>query len=258
MASTPTDMPDADSSSASTATLAPPAPPGDRPPTRIATGGPASPKRRRWVAWTVGILIAVVVIGALTGVVVWALSRSRSGGQSDFSAYRGAYESAMRKAGVSAPFPAAPVDITSVTSTGTHPFEATFTAEEITALVNVFTFSASVKGTSIAVGRPRIELKATDAVRLSGSVKLDGSSYSGSVEGPVRFESDRITSPGATKATAEGISVGGDRARQATAGLIDYLNLYVGASPGLTIASAEVTPEGFKVTGTAPDSLTLP
>jgi hypothetical protein len=74
----------------------------------------------------------------------------------------------------------------------------------------------------------------------------------------VNFSAGHITSPGATKATAEGFSVGGDRAKQASAALVEYLNLYLGAAPGLTIMKAEVTPDGFKVTGTAPDTLTLP
>jgi hypothetical protein len=203
--------------------------------------------------------LTVIVLGSLAGVVVWALGRNRArSAGTDFSTYQSAYESAMKKAGVSAPFPQAPVDITAVTSTGVHPFEATFTAEEITALVNVFAFTADVQGTSISVADPLIELAGGNAVRLSGAVTLDGSTYRGSVEGPVGFSAGHITSPGATKATAEGLSVGGDKAKQASAGLIEYLNLYLGAAPGLIVMTAEVTPEGFKVKGTAPDTLTMP
>lgn len=240
---------------ASTATLAPPSPPDERPPTGLSTADTPAPKRR-WVAWTVGILSAVIVVGSLVGVVVWALNRG-SGGV-DFSSYQGAYASAMKKAGVTAAFPTAPVDITTVKSAGEHPFEASFTAQEITALVNALTFSANIQGTDIAVSDPLIELAGTNAARLSGSITLNGSSYSAAVEGPVGFSAGQITSSGATKATAEGFSVGADRAKQATTGLLEYLNLYLGAAPGLTVTTAEVTPEGFKVRGTAPDTLSLP
>ena len=56
-----------------TAVAEPPTPPG-APPATSAGASPA-PKRRRWIAWTVGIVSVVIVVGALVGVVVWATGR---------------------------------------------------------------------------------------------------------------------------------------------------------------------------------------
>ena len=241
-------------SSTATAVAEPPNPPGAPPAT--ASGATPPPRRRHWLGWVIGIVITLVVIGALVGVVVWATNRG--GKAQPFSVYRTPFESAMAKAGTTATFPEAPVELTEVTATGSHPFSATFTAEEVTALVNVFRWTTDIQGTSVAVSGVTVGFPADDTGSLGARVKVNGSSYGGTLEGPVAYESGEITSPGATKVVAEGFPVTGDRAKQATDMLLLYLNAYLKAAPGLTVETAVVTSEGAEVTGTAPDSLSLP
>jgi hypothetical protein len=245
----------AESPGTATAVAEPPGPPGAPPATATSSPSPA-PRKKRWLGWVIGILSAVIVIGALTGVVVWALGRgSRS---QDFSAYRTGFDSAMTKAGTKATFPGAPVELSSVSATGSHPFDATFTAEEITALVNTFPWTTEIQATSVAVSGVTVGFPSAGTASLDAAVKVNGSSYSGSLEGPVAYRMGSITSPGATKVTAEGFTVSGDRAAQATDMLLVYLNAYLAAAPGLKVQKAAVTADGVSVSGTAPDSLTLP
>jgi hypothetical protein len=244
----------ADTPGTATAVADPPKPPGAPPATGTASS--PAPKRKRWVGWTIGVLSAVIVIGALVGVVVWALGRGAK--TQDFSAYQTGFDSAMKKAGTKATFPSAPVELAGVSASGGHPFEATFTADEITSLVNVFKWTTEIQATSVAVSGVTVGFPSAGNASLDAVVKVNGSSYSGTLEGPVEYQSGAITSSGATKVVAEGFTVGGDRAKQATDMLLVYLNAYLKAAPGLTVNKALVTADGVSVSGTAPDSLTLP
>ena len=198
----------------------------------------------------------MICIGALVGVVVWALNRG--GSSVDFSVYQPGFDSAMAKAGTKATFPGAPVELDQVQPTGGHPFSATFTAEEITALVNVFRWTTEIQSTSVAVSGVGVTFPAAGTARLKASAKVQGNTYSGSLEGPAEFENGSITSSGATKVLAEGFPISGDRAKQATDMLLLYLNAYLDAAPGLTVYSATITADGVEVSGEAPDSITLP
>jgi hypothetical protein len=249
------DSPHAETTAGATAVAEPPSPP-DAPPTTATSASPA-PKRRRWLGWTIGIVSAVIVIGALAGVVVWA-TRGRAAAPSDFSAYRAGFESAMAKTGTKAVFPAAPVELSGVSATGSHPFQTTFTADEITALVNVFPWTTDIQGTSVAVSGVSVGFPSAGTGSLKARVKVNGSSYSGSLVGPLEYRAGTITSTGATKVVAEGFTVTGDRATQATDMLLVYLNAYLKAAPGLSVDKAVITGDGVVVSGTAPDSLTLP
>jgi hypothetical protein len=244
----------AETTATATALAEPPKPPGTPPVTGAASS--PSPKRKQWVGWVVGIVAAVIVIGALVGVVVWALGRGAH--PADFSAYKPGFDSAMVKAGTSATFPGAPVELSGVSATGSHPFDATFTAEEVTALVNVFPWTTDIQGTSVAVSGVTVGFPSAGTANLDAVVKVNGSSYSGTLEGPVEYQSGAIASTGATKVVAEGFTVSGDRASQATNMLLVYLNAYLKAAPGLKVDKAAVTADGVTVSGTAPDSLTLP
>lgn len=237
-----------------TAVAEPPRPPG-APPT-AATGASPAPKRKRWLAWVVGVVITLLVVGALAGVVVWALGRNKTAPV--FSAYRADFDSAMAKTKTQATFPNAPVELTRVSASGSHPFEATFTAQEVTALVNVFQSTSDIQGSSVAVSGVSIGFPSAGTANLRARVKVDGSSYSGSLQAPVEYQSGLITSTGATKVLAEGIPVGGDRAKQATELLLVYLNAYLDAAPGLQVETAAVTADGARVSGTAPDSISTP
>ena len=241
-------------STIATAVADPPEPPAE-PPAKATGSGPA-PKRRGCLPWVIGVLAAALVIGALTGVVIWALGRGAK--PIAFSSYGAGFDSAMAKAGTTAAFPNAPVELALVSAGGSHPFSATFSAEEITALVNVFRWTTDLQGTQVAVSGVTIGFPSAGNARIRAQARVNGSSYSGELEGPVEYRGGMITSPGAKSVTAEGISIGGDRAKQATDMLIVYLNAYLQAAPGLRVDSAEITTDGVRVSGTAPDSLSLP
>lgn len=237
-----------------TATLEPPAPPTAPPGTATATG-PNPRRRRRWIAWLVAVLVVVALVAATAGVVA-LVSRNRAGSNPTASA--DAFDSAMNKAGVKATIATKPVELTSVKAAGSHPFEADFTAEEISALIDAFTYSTDVNGQKLSVSGATVEVPGDGSVTLSGSVSLGDSSYSGSITGPVSFENGQITSTGATSVSAEGFQLGGAQADQATTALLTYVNDYLAAAPGLTVTEARLAGTNIHVKGTAPDTITAP
>lgn len=235
-----------------TATLEPPAPPGTPPRTATATGGPGPKRRRRWLPWLVAVLVVAAIAAAVVGVL--ALANRGHSAQSP-AASASAFDSAMKKAGVTANLATKPVELTSVEASGSHPFEADFTAEELTALVNAFHYSTTVDGQQLSVSSATIRIPGDGTMSLAGTIDLNGNSYSGSIAGPVSFENGQITSSGATDVQAEGIPVGGAQAQQATALLLGYVNEYLAAAPGLKVESAALTGAAVHVKGTAPDSI---
>ncbi len=113
--------------------------------------------------------------------------RSSGGsGVVDTAATRAAYDSAMQKAGVDAQrTPAQPVELTSVVPTGSHPFSATFSADELAALLTTFVYEYDVAGTRIALRDVRLSSSAPGVADMSASVSANGSTYSGSVTLPL-------------------------------------------------------------------------
>jgi len=165
----------------------------------------------------------------------------------------------MEKAGVEAAFPAnAPVELASIEASGSHPFSATFTGEELTALLSAFSYDFTAEGVTVTLDRADISVISTGTMGLNGGVTVDGKSYSAVVEGPVTMRFGTVESPGATSATVEGFSLGGSQLDQATDAVLRYVNAYLSAAPGLKVGSARVTGDGVVVTGTAPDKLDYP
>lgn len=220
---------------------------------------PAKPKRSRRGLWiAVGVLAAVLVVGGLVGIVVWSLGQDNTppSGAELLASYRTAWSSAMTKASVEASFPAEPVDVTALKAAGQHDFEATFTAEEITALVNVYRYAPS--GQAVTLQEVSVRFPGAGQAALSGSAEINGSSYSAELAGPTGFENGRIVPQGQISVSVEGFGVGGERARQAVEAAFGYLNDFLNAAPGLTVESAEIKAEGLRVSGTAPEVLYNP
>jgi hypothetical protein len=111
--------------------------------------------RAKWIILTV----TFVVIAGMVGLIVWAVSST--GGSSaprpGFERFEPAWASAMSKASVEATFPAGPVDVTKVRVTGSQSFEATFTGEEMAALLSVYSYEARVSGQTFAIGNVGVE-----------------------------------------------------------------------------------------------------
>ncbi len=226
-----------------------PAPAPDLPPR------PTRDSRTAIIVTTVLALTAVAFLALVVYIVVTV--RSSPGATSNASS-RPAFESAMRKAGVDAAYPGSPVDITAVTAEGSHPFSATFTAEEIAALLNAFRFESDSAGTRIMMERVRADIPAAGTGHLKAAVSVNGATYSGSVTLPLTFENGRVRSPGVTELTVEGIPANDGQKGQVGGALVEYSNAFLAAAPRLTVQSAAITPEGVAVTGVAPDSLSYP
>ena len=241
---------------AATATAEPPKPPAAPPATGVAAPGPGHNRGRGCLI--AGVLVAVVVLLALGGLVWWAAlqpgASTTSGPTVGSAADTSAFGSAMRKAGVKAPpAPTSPVPLTSVKPLGSHPFDATFTFEELAAVLRAFSYTPK-SATSIRLRVDALSQTGGD-LRLDGEVTAAGSSYGGYVQGPVRFVGGKIVPDGSFTANAGGISVGGAQAAQAAGILLEYLNRFLAAAPGLKVSSAAVVTGGVHVTGTAPDSI---
>lgn len=221
---------------------------------------PASPttakSSRRAVI--IGVSVVAVFVAIIAGTVVWALGRD-SAPAVDPEATRTAFSSAMKKAGVEADYPeGAPIDLTSVAATGGHPFSASFTAEELSALLATFRYTFSANGSTASLDRADVSVITTGTMGLNGGVTVDGKGYSAVIEGPVAMKFGMVSSPGATSATVEGFSLKGAQRDQLTSGVLDYVNAYLSAAPGLKVGSARVTGDAVVVTGTAPDRLEYP
>jgi hypothetical protein len=223
----------------------------------------ASPKpsaalspRAKWIILTV----TFVVIAGMVGLIVWAVSST--GGSSaprpGFERFEPAWASAMSKASVEATFPAGPVDVTKVRVTGSQSFEATFTGEEMAALLSVYSYEARVSGQTFAIGNVGVEFPEPGVTSLRLTLYAQGSSYNVRAEAPMAYENGSITSPGITSLRVEGFSVGGSRRDQASDGIIEYLNEFLRAAPGLTVDEARITADGLEVKGTAPVSIEHP
>ncbi len=208
-------------------------------------------------------VVAVVLLAAVVALVVWAATFSKSSTPAQrtgpgFERFEPGWSSAMAKAGVEATFPPEPVDITQVSPSGSRSFEATFTAEEITALLNVYRYTADLTGQSVSFTRGRAAFPKPGVGALGGTLSAGGSNYAAEIAGPVTYTATGIDSPGATSLTVEGFNVKGERRQQASDAVISYLNLYLRAAPGLTIEDARIVEDGVYVKGSAPTRLEHP
>jgi len=211
----------------------------------------------------VAALLIVLLFGGMLALVQWAQSRrvarQPTSQAADFADYRGPWASAMAKAGVEATFPAGPVELTELEASGRKDFSATFTPEEIAALVAVYHYSSDAFGAGVAFSDLKILFPEPGRGSLEGKIHLDGSTYKVSASAPTSYVNGSIVLrlQGA-ELRVEGFGVGGDRKTQAIQSLSAYLNALLDAAPGLDVESAEITAEGVSVKGAAPTSLENP
>jgi hypothetical protein len=202
------------------------------------------------------IVVSILVI--IAGVVGMLLVRQRaaSSGIPTPPGQATPFASAMKKAGVKSPdAPANPVDLATINAVGSHQFDATFTFDELAALMNAFPHTVNAGGMEVSLTNVSLASGGGNAVDLRGKISGGGNSYSGRVTGPVAVQAGQIVTTGQLAVTAEGFSLGGSQADQATQLLLAYANGYLAAAPGLKVSTALVTTDGVVVTGTAPDSI---
>jgi hypothetical protein len=245
----------ADNSGGPATALADPPQPPATPPGSVAAGTPDPGRKRTAIILT--IVLSVIAV-AFVAFVVWLVMATTKGssGTSD-AATKAAYASAMQKAGVNAPYPGGQIAIASATPSGSHPFAATFTPEEIAALLNTFAFESDAAGMRISLRNVSLSSPASGVVKLSANVTANGGTYGGEVTLPLTFAAGRLDSTGVTDLMVEGISANDGQKAQAGGALVDYFNAYLAAAPGLKIESATLGADGVRVSGTAPDSLTF-
>lgn len=211
---------------------------------------------------TVLVILAVsfLVIAGLVGVVVWAVggSGSASAPRPSFDRYQDAWESAMAKASVEATFPTEPVDLADVRAVGTQPLDATFTAEEMSALMSVYRFEMTVEGETVSTGDVELAFPADGIAEMNAVLFARGSRYRAQASAPLAFENGEITSPGLTSLRVAGFNVGGTNRERASEGIMLYLNRYLGAAPGLRVDEARVLEGGIEVKGAVPERLEYP
>ena len=245
-------MPDAAAESrGATATVEPPAKPPAPPTTGSAT--PGRPPRKRRVGCWVSAIALIVAVALVAG--LWWLIASRAHPQASASS-SAAFDTAMTKAMVKAPGePATAIDLSTIKARGTHAFDATFTGDELAALLNAFPHEVNAGNTSVALQGVTVALGSNGDLTLSGTVSSGGSAYSGKASGAAAYTNGEVVAAGPISVQAEGIDLGGAQAATATQLLLAYVNGYLRAAPGLTITSATVSSQGVHVRGLAPDSI---
>ncbi len=252
----PDDDPQAESTAGTATALAEPPRPPTVPPGVNAAGEAPRPRPSR-----TGVVVAVVVVLialALLGVVGYLIKSAMSPAVSSTSGQMSAFASAMQKAGVRAEFPVAPIELDGVRASGSHPFSATFTAEEIAALLNTFPYTSNGAGINIGVRDVSLKIPNVGSVQLSARVTANGATYSGSVTAPASYAQGHIITPGATKLSVQGIPGSAAQKAQVSDALATYFNAYLSAAPGLHVDAARIYANGFGVTGTAPDTISYP
>jgi len=245
----------AENASGTATALAEPPQPPTTPPGAVGSATP-EPRRKR-TGVILAVVLGLVAIG-FVAVVVFLVMNSNKSNEASLAAKNAAYDSAMQKAGVQAPYPGAPVALTDVTATGSHPFEATFTTAEVAALLSTFPYESDVAGVQVSLQDVTLSVPEAGTVQIDAAVTANGGTYNGSVTLPLTYSGGRVESTGVTGLSVEGIPGNEGQKAQVGGALVNYFNAYISAAPGLTIESATLGADGVTVTGTAPDSLTFP
>lgn len=210
-----------------------------------------------------GIALFAVLI-ALAAVVLWAIRTTpapKAGTQTDTTrndSTEAAWGRAMAKAGVEATYPAEPVPVMELSVDGRHQFEAVFTAEEISAIINTYRYETRFAGRTVSISEATVAFPEADTAAIEGELLLDGTAYSASAEAPLTYNAKGLSSPGLTSLSVEGFGVGDARRDQAGQALLAYFNLFLWDAPGLTLDSARITEAGIEAKGMAPDRLGNP
>lgn len=217
-------------------------------------------RQRITVAVVFGSLFAIVGLVIGFALVVNANKPESRGVQAvTYDAYREPWEAAMAKASVVATFPAEPVSLVELQADGMHAFQATFTAEEISALLTMHPYVYELNGNEISLKTPAVGFPEADTGSFEGYLVYGGSRYKARATAPASYsDGDIEIGTSGAELTVEGFGVGGDRRTQALGGISDYLNALLDAAPQLTVTSARIVEGGLEVEGMAPDSIGFP
>lgn len=214
-------------------------------------------KRSRGRAWAIALLVAGIVALLVAGT-VWLIRLTAEPVASQAELRRAAYDSAMRKAGVDATMPPEPVDLRLIETFGSHSFEATFTAEEIAALLNTYPFTSTMQGATVSLEAVRLAFDDPGVVSMRGRLSAGDRSFSARLTAPASWSATGLSSTGVTELRVSGIEPDAEQTAQASAAVVAYFNELIRAAPGLVVREAAIVEGGLAVSGDAPDTITHP
>ena len=198
-----------------------------------------------------GVLVVVFVAATALGMVPGLSAYLGFGKQKDLgvNADQAAFVSAMQKAGIEAEYPASPVPVERVTTSGSKKLDAVFTDAEVSAMVNAYTepFGYTVKNVQVVFHNG-------GQGEASAIVTYEGKDYPGYIAGNVALDGGRINGA-ASSANGAGIPAG-KYLGQAQEKSLEFLNLQM-AFPGLIIKTAEMSEGQVKVTGSVPEKIVV-
>lgn len=197
-------------------------------------------------------VVAGVVVATAAGVMPGASAYLGFAKQRDLGvkADKAAFDSAMSKAGVKAEYPTTPVETTRLEVKGTKKLDATFTDDEVSALINAYKepFEYDVRGLQVV-------FHAGGTGEASALVTYQGKDYPCYITGDAGFAGGRVSGK-ATAANGAGIPAQGSWLALGETKSIDFFNTQL-AFPNLVIESAEMTDGAVRVTGTVPRSVAV-
>ncbi len=150
------------------------------------------------------------------------------------------------------------MDVEQLRPSGLRSFSATFTAEEIGALINVYPYEARMTDREVTLNSVTVDFPRPGVAGASAKLIADNTGYSVEVALPLEYTAKGISSRGPSQLKAEGFTIRGEQKQQAVTAVVGYLNLYLQAAPGLIVERAEIVDGGLSVTGSAPQRLENP
>lgn len=247
-------MPDDDAQPQPAAATAEPLAQADHTP--IPAGNPSGPGPRIHGIQAIALIALVAVVSlAIAGAGVWLRPNPTPPTPLAVNGTPSPFASAMRKAGTTTPAePTKPVPLTSLKATGSHPLDATFSYEELSALFNAFSYTPT--STPAQLAHISLHIDAKGVLTLMND-PLQGGTTVSVTRGRVTFRNGRVVAVAPFTFVAVP-SLDRTEVRQGTRDLVDFANAYLAAAPGLKVESATIGPEGVHVIGTAPDHITWP
>jgi hypothetical protein len=201
------------------------------------------------------LALIVLVALAIAGAEVWFQPKPKPLAPLAVNGMPTPFTSAMHKAGTTAPAePTKPVALTSLSTTGSHRLDATFSYQELSALFNAFSYSPTSSPAQLV--HISLQIDAKGVLTLMDDPQQGGTTVS-ATRGRVAFRNGRVIALAPfTFVTVP--NLGRTAARQGTRDLVGFVNSYLAAAPGLKVESATIGPEGVHVIGTAPDRVAWP
>ena len=217
-------------------------------------------RRRRRIATVAGIAIITLILTGIGVLVLWQHRAESAPSGHPFSRHQDAWASALDKTGVESDgYPPGPVALEELAAIGAQEFSATYTPEEVSAILTVYRYQPDAFSGNVMLDRIVVDFPEDGRATIDGRVTLRGNAYNVHAEADVAYRDDLVViSEEGAQFSVEGFSVGGAQRTQAIEAVSEYLNSMLAATPGLTIKSARIVEGGVRVEGIAPQRIEHP